>query len=89
MMDEKTVEQSMQLILHSGTGRSAVIEAIQALAKDHDIEKARKAIEAAGQEIGKAHDIQTAMMSAVRTVFQGASVLMPRSFQVRLVLPRM
>ena len=31
---------------------------------DHDIEKARKAIEAAGQEIGKAHDIQTAMMSA-------------------------
>ena len=64
MMDEKTVEQSMQLILHSGTGRSAVIEAIQALAQDHDIEKARKAIEAAGQEIGKAHDIQTAMMSA-------------------------
>ena len=38
MMDEKTVEQSMQLILHSGTGRSAVIEAIQALSKDHDIE---------------------------------------------------
>ena len=52
MMDEKTLEQSMQLILHSGTGRSAVIEAIQGLAKEHDIEKARKAIEA------------TAMMSA-------------------------
>ena len=63
-MDEKTLEQSMQLILHSGTARSTVIEAVQALAKDHDIEKARQAIEAAGQEIGKAHDIQTAMMSA-------------------------
>lgn len=44
-MDEKTVEQSMQLILHSGTGRSMVIEAIQNLAKDHDIVKARKQIE--------------------------------------------
>lgn len=63
-MDEKTVERSMQLILHSGTGRSMVIEAIQNLAKDHDIVKARKQIEEAGKEIGQAHDIQTAMMSA-------------------------
>lgn len=63
-MDEKTVEQSMHLILHSGTGRSMVIEAIQNLAKDHDIVKARKQIEEAGKEIGQAHDIQTAMMSA-------------------------
>lgn len=63
-MDEKTVEQSMQLILHSGTVRSMVIEAIQNLAKDHDIVKARKQIEEAGKEIGQAHDIQTAMMSA-------------------------
>lgn len=63
-MDEKTVEQSMQLILHSGTGRSMVIEAIQALAKDHDVAKARKQIEEAGKEIGQAHDIQTSMMTA-------------------------
>ena len=63
-MDEKVVEQSMQLILHSGTGRSMVIEAVQNLAKDHDIAKARKQIEDAGKEIGQAHDIQTAMMSA-------------------------
>lgn len=54
----------MQLILHSGTGRSMVIEAIQNLAKDHDIVKARKQIEEAGKEIGQAHDIQTAMMPA-------------------------
>ncbi len=63
-MDEKVVEQSMQLILHSGTGRSMVIEAVQNLAKDHDVAKARKQIEEAGKEIGQAHDIQTAMMSA-------------------------
>lgn len=63
-MDEKVVEQSMQLILHSGTGRSMVIEAVQNLAKDHDVAKARKQIEDAGKEIGQAHDIQTAMMSA-------------------------
>lgn len=31
-MDEKTVEQSMQLILHSGTGRSMVIEAVRDMA---------------------------------------------------------
>lgn len=41
-----------------------VITAIQNLAKDHDIVKARKQIEEAGKEIGQAHDIQTAMMSA-------------------------
>lgn len=41
-----------------------VIAAIQNLAKDHDIVKARKQIEEAGKEIGQAHDIQTAMMSA-------------------------
>ena len=64
MMDEKTVEQSMQLILHSGTGRSLVIEAIQNLLKDHDVAKARAQIEAGGKEIGEAHDIQTAMMAA-------------------------
>ena len=33
-MDEKTVEQSMQLILHSGVGRSTVIEAVRDMLKD-------------------------------------------------------
>ncbi|MCI7540264.1 MAG: PTS lactose/cellobiose transporter subunit IIA [Veillonellaceae bacterium] len=63
-MDEKTVEQSMQLILHSGTGRSMVIEAVREMLKTGDIEAAKKKIEAGGKEIGEAHDIQTAMMSA-------------------------
>ena len=63
-MDEKTVEQSMQLILHSGTGRSMVIEAVRDMLKDGDVDAAQKKIEQGGKEIGEAHDIQTAMMSA-------------------------
>lgn len=63
-MDDLTLEQSMQLILHSGTGRSMVIEAVKDMLEDCDVEKARQRIEEAGKEIGKAHDIQTAMMSA-------------------------
>lgn len=63
-MDEKVVEQSMQLILHSGTGRSMVIEAVRNLLKDGDIAAAKKQVTEAGKEIGEAHDIQTAMMSA-------------------------
>ncbi len=63
-MDEKVVEQSMQLILHSGTGRSMVIEAVRNLLKDGDVTAAKKKITEAGKEIGEAHDIQTAMMSA-------------------------
>ena len=63
-MDEKVVEQSMQLILHSGTGRSMAIEAVRNLMKDVDIETSKKKISEAGKEIGEAHDIQTAMMSA-------------------------
>lgn len=63
-MDEQVVEQSMQLILHAGTGRSMVIEAVRNLMKDGDLEAAKKKIAEAGKEIGEAHDIQTAMMSA-------------------------
>lgn len=63
-MDEKTVEQSMQLILHSGVGRSTVIEAIRDMLKDGDVQAAKEKIAEAGKEIGEAHDIQTAMMSA-------------------------
>lgn len=63
-MDEKTVEQSMQLILHSGTGRSMAIEAVRDLLKNGDVEAAKAKVNEAGKEIGEAHDIQTAMMSA-------------------------
>ena len=63
-MDEKTVEQSMQLILHSGTGRSMAIEAVRDLMKSGDVEAAKQKVKDAGKEIGEAHDIQTAMMSA-------------------------
>ncbi len=63
-MDEKVVEQSMQLILHSGTGRSMVIEAVRNLMKDGNVEAAKQKISEGGKEIGEAHDIQTAMMSA-------------------------
>ncbi len=63
-MDEKTVEQSMQLILHSGVGRSTVIEAVRDMLKDGNVQAAKDKIAEAGKEIGEAHDIQTAMMSA-------------------------
>ena len=63
-MDEKTVEQSMQLILHAGNGRSMVIEAVRDLLRTGDVSGARVKIKEAGQEIGEAHDIQTAMISA-------------------------
>jgi len=64
MMDEKMVEQSMQLILYAGAGRSMVVEAVQNLLEDDDVVKAREAIAMAGKEIGKAHEIQTALMAA-------------------------
>lgn len=64
VLDEKTVEQSMQLILHSGTGRSMAIEAVRELMKDGNVQAAKEKIAEAGKEIGEAHDIQTAMMSA-------------------------
>ena len=63
-MDDKTVEQSMQLILHSGTGRSMVIEAVRQLLKDGDVAAAKEKIAEGGKEIGEAHNIQTAMMTA-------------------------
>ena len=63
-MDEKTVEQSMQLIQHSGTGRSMVIEAVRQLLEDGDVAAAKAKIAEGGKEIGEAHNIQTAMMTA-------------------------
>lgn len=63
-MDEKFVEQSMQLILHSGTGRSMAIEAVREMLETGDVDSAKKKISDAGREIGEAHNIQTSLISA-------------------------
>ena len=43
-MDEKVVEQSMEIITYSGNGRAMVINALRGLFKDGDIAKAREQI---------------------------------------------
>lgn len=63
-MDEKLVEQSMELILCAGNGKSMVIDAIRNLLDDGDVEKAKTQISEAGKEIGKAHEIQTSLLQA-------------------------
>ncbi len=63
-MNEAVAEQSMQLILHGGTGRSLAIEAVRDLLQDGDVAAAKAKIKAAGREIGEAHEIQTAMIAA-------------------------
>ena len=62
-MDEKVVEQSMEIITYSGNGR-ALINALRDLFKDGDIAKAREQIAAGGKEIGEAHQMQTDLISA-------------------------
>lgn len=62
-MDEKIVEQSMQLIMHAGTGRSGVMEALKKMLTDGNCHEARQAINEASQEIGLAHGIQTDLMT--------------------------
>lgn len=63
-MDEKVVEQSMEIITYSGNGRAQVINALRQLFKDGDIAKAREEIAAGGKEIGEAHQMQTDLISA-------------------------
>lgn len=63
-MDEKMIEQSMELILCAGNGKSVAIDAIRNLLKDGDIEKAKEQIKEAGKEIGKAHEIQTSLLQS-------------------------
>ena len=67
-MDEKVVEQSMQLILHSGTGRSMAIEAVRNLMKDGDSETAKKKISEAGKEIGKEIGQRQANIAAIKNM---------------------
>lgn len=54
----------MQLILHSGVGRSMVVRAVRDMLKDGNVQAAKDRSLRAGKAIGEAHDIQTAMMSA-------------------------
>jgi PTS system cellobiose-specific IIA component len=61
-MDEKLIEQSMELILCAGNGKSVAIDAIRNLLKDGDVEKAKEMVKEAGKEIGKAHEIQTSLL---------------------------
>lgn len=63
-MDEKLVEQSMELILCAGNGKAIAIDAIRDLFKDGDVEKAKEKVLEAGKEIGKAHEIQTSLLQA-------------------------
>lgn len=61
-MDEKSVQQSMELILCAGNGKAIAIEAVRNLLKDGNIEEAKKKVSEAGKEIGKAHEIQTSLL---------------------------
>lgn len=63
-MDEKIIEQSMELILCAGNGKAIAIDAIRKLLKDGDVEKAKEEIKEAGREIGKAHEIQTSLLQS-------------------------
>jgi cellobiose PTS system EIIA component len=63
-MDEKIVEQSMELILCAGNGKSIAIDAVKTMLNDGDIEKAKEKIKEAGKEIGKAHGIQTSLLQS-------------------------
>ncbi|PJI10215.1 MULTISPECIES: PTS lactose/cellobiose transporter subunit IIA [Clostridium] len=61
-MDEKTEQQSMELILDAGNGKALAVEAFRGLLQDKDVEKAKKKLKEAGAEIGKAHNIQTSLL---------------------------
>ena len=58
-MDEKVVEQSMEIITYSGNGRAQVINALRQLFKDGDVAKAHQmqtdliSAECDGQEVEK------------------------------------
>ncbi|MCR3760000.1 PTS lactose/cellobiose transporter subunit IIA [Clostridium felsineum] len=61
-MDEKIVNQSMELILNAGNGKSLAIEAFKELLTNGNVDLAREKLKQAGIEIGKAHDTQTSLL---------------------------
>ncbi len=57
-MDEKIVQEAMQIILHAGDARLKCKEALDCI-KEFDFEKAQLKMKEANSEITKAHKIQT------------------------------
>ena len=47
-MDEKVVEQSMEIITYSGNGRAMVIDALKDMLATGDVAKAREQVAAGG-----------------------------------------
>ena len=62
MLDDKTAENSMQIILHAGDARVHCMNALKAIEKS-DFELAKEEIKLANGEIVKAHHIQTNAIS--------------------------
>jgi cellobiose PTS system EIIA component len=63
-MDEKVVEQSMELIMSAGDGKAMAVEAFRTLLKDGDVDSAKKQLKEAGKRIGEAHAIQTSLLQS-------------------------
>ena len=60
-MDEKVLQDSMQLIFYAGNAKSLAMEAI-GLAETGKIKEARDKLNGAREELKKSHKIQTGMM---------------------------
>ena len=58
MMDEKTIEAAMSIILHAGDARVACKEALDALA-NNNVDEARLKLKEAQKKITEAHKVQT------------------------------
>lgn len=62
MLDEKTAQNAMQIILHAGDARAHCMNALKAIEKG-DFENSEEEIKNANNEIVKAHHIQTDVIS--------------------------
>lgn len=57
-------QQAMQIILHAGDGRFAVMNALDAVAKG-DLEDAQQQLQKAYAEIQQAHQVQTSILQQI------------------------
>lgn len=62
MIDEKTAQNAMQIILHAGDARVHCMNALKAI-ENSNFENAKEEIKCANDEIVKAHRIQTNAIS--------------------------
>lgn len=62
MIDEKTAQNAMQIILHAGDARTHCMNALKAI-ENSDFENAKAEMKRANDEIVKAHRIQTNAIS--------------------------